>query len=209
MVFRRCVSSLVLTKHRYLKETNMKNNPEELNSLINKLSPSTLTWTPKPGAVLDLGLAQKNPNDRCVFSLCSEVYIMTYHVTSLGITNHQQSSHFAFVPYQQTLFTVVFCHYDSSMAITDPPPGTQIYMDTWDFDLYVNNLNAANSEDIFKHESWIQFYYRWAGFQDYNLVVRVTAFPLSDQLICFASLPFKMFKSLLCTHCFQDRLWTI
>nr|XP_023692562.1 cytidine monophosphate-N-acetylneuraminic acid hydroxylase-like isoform X1 [Paramormyrops kingsleyae]XP_023692563.1 cytidine monophosphate-N-acetylneuraminic acid hydroxylase-like isoform X1 [Paramormyrops kingsleyae] len=109
---------------RYLKETNMKNNPEELNSLINKLSPSTLTWTPKPGAVLDLGLAQKNPSD-------------------------------------------------SSMAITDPPPGTQLYMDTWDFDLYVNNLNAANTEDIFKHDSWIQFYYSWAGFLDYNLVARV------------------------------------
>ncbi|XP_048831169.1 cytidine monophosphate-N-acetylneuraminic acid hydroxylase isoform X2 [Brienomyrus brachyistius] len=108
---------------RYLKETNLKNNPEELNSLINKLSPSTLTWTPKPGAVLDLGLALKNPND--------------------------------------------------SMAITDPPPGTQIYMDTWDFDLYVNNLNAAITEDIFKHESWIQFYYSWAGFMDYDLVVRV------------------------------------
>ncbi|MEQ2297704.1 hypothetical protein AMECASPLE_037355, partial [Ameca splendens] len=46
---------------KYIKETNIKNSPEALNALINKLAPDTKTWTPKPGAVLDLGLALKDP----------------------------------------------------------------------------------------------------------------------------------------------------
>lgn len=37
----------------------------------------------------------------------------------------------------------------------------------------MDELNSAISCEIFKHPSWIQFYYTWAGFQNYNLVVRV------------------------------------
>ncbi|TNN23130.1 Cytidine monophosphate-N-acetylneuraminic acid hydroxylase [Liparis tanakae] len=42
---------------RYIRETNVKNSAEDLNALINKLSPDIKTWTPRPGAVLDLGVA--------------------------------------------------------------------------------------------------------------------------------------------------------
>lgn len=62
---------------------------------------------------------------------------------------------------------------NSSEAITDPPANAKIYKDSWEFDLYVDELNSAINSEIFKHESWIQFYYSWAGFQNYNLVVRV------------------------------------
>ncbi|CAB1346215.1 unnamed protein product, partial [Coregonus sp. 'balchen'] len=58
-------------------------------------------------------------------------------------------------------------------AITDPPTGTKLYKDSWDFDLYVDELNRAITAEIFRHKSWIQFYYTWAGFKNYNLVVRV------------------------------------
>ncbi|XP_029617619.1 cytidine monophosphate-N-acetylneuraminic acid hydroxylase isoform X3 [Salmo trutta] len=107
---------------RYIKETNTKNKAEELNALIKKSAPGITTWTPKPGAVLDLALALMSP---------------------------------------------------SRKAITDPPSGTNIYKDSWDFDLYVDELNRAITAEIFKHKSWIQFYYNWAGFKNYDLVVRV------------------------------------
>ncbi|KAG7483909.1 hypothetical protein MATL_G00043290 [Megalops atlanticus] len=108
---------------RYIKETNVKNHAEDLNALITKQDPNITTWTPKPGAVLDLGLALRDPSDR--------------------------------------------------NSITDPPPGIQIYKNSWNFDLYLNELNAAIHEEIFRHEDWIQFYYTWAGFKNYDLVVRV------------------------------------
>ncbi|KAL4009255.1 hypothetical protein ACER0C_003107 [Sarotherodon galilaeus] len=108
---------------RYIKDTNTKNSAEDLNALINKLAPAIKTWTPQPGAVLDLGLALRDPTDR--------------------------------------------------EAITNPPASTKIYKDSWEFDLYVNELKSAIKSDIFKHQAWIQFYYTWAGFQNYNLVVRV------------------------------------
>ncbi|XP_030576274.1 cytidine monophosphate-N-acetylneuraminic acid hydroxylase isoform X2 [Archocentrus centrarchus] len=108
---------------RYIKDTNIKNSAEDLNALINKLAPEIKTWTPKPGAVLDLSLAL------------------------IDLTN--------------------------SEAITNPPASTKIYKDSWEFDLYVNELNSAINSEIFKHQSWIQFYYTWASFQNYNLVVRV------------------------------------
>lgn len=60
-----------------------------------------------------------------------------------------------------------------SEAIINPPASAKLYKDSWEFDLYVNELNGAIKSDIFKHQSWIQFYYTWAGFQNYNLVVRV------------------------------------
>ncbi|KAI3366493.1 hypothetical protein L3Q82_000633 [Scortum barcoo] len=110
---------------RYIKETNVKNTAESLNALINKLTPGIMTWTPKPGAVLDLGLALGDPAHR----------------------------------------------YE---AITNPPAGAKIYKDSWEFDLYVDELNSSITSEIFKHRSWIQFYYTWAGFQNYNLVVRMT-----------------------------------
>lgn len=49
---------------RYIKDTNVKNSAEALNALINKIRPDTLTWTPKPGSVLDLGLALSDPTNR-------------------------------------------------------------------------------------------------------------------------------------------------
>lgn len=61
----------------------------------------------------------------------------------------------------------------NSEVIRDPPASTKLYKDSWDFDSYVDELNSAVSCEIFKHQSWIRFYYTWAGFQNYNLVVRV------------------------------------
>ncbi|XP_069012568.1 cytidine monophosphate-N-acetylneuraminic acid hydroxylase isoform X1 [Embiotoca jacksoni] len=115
---------------RYMKDTNVKNTAEDLSALINELAPNILTWTPKPGAVLDLGLALRDHTNR--------------------------------------LTTV-----QALEAITNPPANTKIYKDSWEFDLYVDELNSAISSEIFKHQSWIQFYYTWAGFRNYNLVVRV------------------------------------
>ncbi|EPY83130.1 cytidine monophosphate-N-acetylneuraminic acid hydroxylase [Camelus ferus] len=48
---------------RYIKETNIKNDPDELNNLIKKNS-DVVTWTPRPGATLDLGRMLKDPTDR-------------------------------------------------------------------------------------------------------------------------------------------------
>lgn len=48
---------------RYIKETNIKNDPNELNNLIQKNS-DVVTWTPQPGAILDLGRMLKDPTDR-------------------------------------------------------------------------------------------------------------------------------------------------
>uniref|UniRef100_A0A8C3B098 Cytidine monophospho-N-acetylneuraminic acid hydroxylase n=1 Tax=Cyclopterus lumpus TaxID=8103 RepID=A0A8C3B098_CYCLU len=108
---------------RYIRETNVKNSSEDLNALINKFSPDIKTWTPRPGAVLDLGLALRDPTN--------------------------------------------------SEAITNPPASAKIYKDSWDLDTYVDELNSAISCEIFKHPSWTQLYYTWAGFQNYNLVVRM------------------------------------
>uniref|UniRef100_A0A673CT07 Cytidine monophosphate-N-acetylneuraminic acid hydroxylase-like n=1 Tax=Sphaeramia orbicularis TaxID=375764 RepID=A0A673CT07_9TELE len=108
---------------RYIKETNTKNSAADLNALINKKTPGIRTWTPKPGAVLDLSLALRDSTN--------------------------------------------------SEAVTNPPANAKIYKDSWDFNLYVDELNSAISSEIFKHQSWIQFYYTWAGFQNYNLLVRV------------------------------------
>lgn len=58
-------------------------------------------------------------------------------------------------------------------AVTEPPDGTKIYKDNWDFKVYLDELNTAVSSQIFKHNHWIEFYYKWAAFRDYNLVVRV------------------------------------
>ncbi|XP_049423384.1 cytidine monophosphate-N-acetylneuraminic acid hydroxylase [Epinephelus fuscoguttatus] len=67
----------------------------------------------------------------------------------------------------------VEAHPSDSEAITNPPASAKIYKDSWDFDLYVDELNSAISCETFKHQSWTKFYYTWAGFKNYNLVVRV------------------------------------
>lgn len=54
---------------RYIKETNLKNDPEQLNNLIKKNS-AVATWTPRPGATLDLGRVLKDPTDRSVLDVC-------------------------------------------------------------------------------------------------------------------------------------------
>lgn len=48
---------------RYIKETNIKNDPIQLNNLIKK-NCDVVTWTPRPGATLDLGRMLKDPTDR-------------------------------------------------------------------------------------------------------------------------------------------------
>lgn len=53
---------------RYIKETNTKNDPNQLNNLIRKNS-DVVTWTPRPGAVLDLGRMLKDPTDRFGFNI--------------------------------------------------------------------------------------------------------------------------------------------
>ncbi|XP_014904939.1 cytidine monophosphate-N-acetylneuraminic acid hydroxylase [Poecilia latipinna] len=90
-------------------------------------------------------------------------------VGSFLLLNHYISSLRSF----KFSFTASFAVINSSEAITDPPANAKIYKDSWEFDLYVDELNSAISSEIFKHESWIQFYYSWAGFQNYNLVVRM------------------------------------
>ncbi|MEQ2176954.1 hypothetical protein GOODEAATRI_033492, partial [Goodea atripinnis] len=97
------------------------------------------------------------------------------------------------VTFGASLATIIY-----SEAITDPPASTKIYKDSWEFDLYVDELNSAIGSEIFKHQAWIQFYYTWAGFQNYNLVVRVIETddnfkPLSngyDYLVDFLDLSF-------------------
>ncbi|XP_006628136.2 cytidine monophosphate-N-acetylneuraminic acid hydroxylase [Lepisosteus oculatus] len=108
---------------RYIKETNIKNSPDELNRLIRKLDASINTWTPKPGAVLDLSRILKDSSD--------------------------------------------------SKAIFDPPAGTKLYKDSWEFQLYLDEINSAIKAKIFQHKEWIHFYFQWAGFNNYDLVVRV------------------------------------
>uniref|UniRef100_A0A8C0QY10 Cytidine monophosphate-N-acetylneuraminic acid hydroxylase n=1 Tax=Canis lupus dingo TaxID=286419 RepID=A0A8C0QY10_CANLU len=107
---------------KYIKETNIKNDPNELNNLIKKNS-DVITWTPRPGATLDLSRMLKDPTD--------------------------------------------------SKGIIEPPNGTKIYKDSWDFGPYLKVLNAAVEDEIFLHSSWIKEYFTWAGFKDYNLVVRM------------------------------------
>lgn len=58
-------------------------------------------------------------------------------------------------------------------GIIEPPEGTKIYKDSWDFGPYLKILNAAVGDEIFRHSSWIKEYFTWAGFKDYNLVVRM------------------------------------
>ncbi len=71
------------------------------------------------------------------------------------------------------IFFTGVCYHNHRSVITEPPSGTTIYKDSWDFDLYVDELNASVSAEIFKYNSWIQYYYNWAGVKDYNLVIRV------------------------------------
>ncbi|XP_055988379.1 cytidine monophosphate-N-acetylneuraminic acid hydroxylase isoform X1 [Sorex fumeus] len=107
---------------KYIKETNTKNNPKDLNNLIKKNS-HVITWTPLPGATLDLGQMLKDPG--------------------------------------------------SSKGIIQPPEGTKIYKDSWDFAPYLETLAASVDDEIFLHPSWIKEYFTWAGFKNYNLVVRM------------------------------------
>ncbi|XP_066525792.1 cytidine monophosphate-N-acetylneuraminic acid hydroxylase [Hoplias malabaricus] len=104
---------------RYIKEINIKNSPEGLNKLIQKDCPNTFTWTPAPGATLDLAKALKHQRD--------------------AISKH----------------------------------GSPQFKEHWEFDVYIDEINAAVHSEIFKNRNWIQFYYKWAGFHDYNLVIRM------------------------------------
>ncbi|XP_063781283.1 cytidine monophosphate-N-acetylneuraminic acid hydroxylase-like [Pseudophryne corroboree] len=107
---------------KYIKETNLKNDAATLNKLINKTS-DVITWTPKPGAVLDVGRLLKDPTDRD--------------------------------------------------GIVDPPPGTKTFKDSWKFNTYLDEMYTSFNDEIFRYPSWVKEYFTWAGFKDYNLVVRV------------------------------------
>eukprot|EP00058_Branchiostoma_floridae_P007417 XP_002592905.1 hypothetical protein BRAFLDRAFT_65490 [Branchiostoma floridae] len=61
---------------------------------------------------------------------------------------------------------------DRRLAIVDPLPGTKIYKDSWDFNSYIDKINDCIKSEIFAYPDWIQVYYMWAGFKDYNLVLR-------------------------------------
>ncbi|ERE77264.1 cytidine monophosphate-N-acetylneuraminic acid hydroxylase, partial [Cricetulus griseus] len=125
---RLCKADLIYISHmhsdhlRYIKETNIKNDPIQLNNLIKK-NCDVVTWTPRPGATLDLGRMLKDPTD--------------------------------------------------SQGIIEPPEGTKIYKDSWDFGPYLSTLHSAVGDEIFLHSSWIKEYFTWAGFKSYNLVVRM------------------------------------
>ncbi|XP_078541833.1 cytidine monophosphate-N-acetylneuraminic acid hydroxylase-like [Lissotriton helveticus] len=108
---------------KYIKDTNLKNDPHELNKLIRKKTSDVFTWTPKPGATLDLARILKDPTD--------------------------------------------------SKSITEPPKGTKIFKDSWDFDIYVNAFSASLDDVIFQNPLWKEEYFTWAGFTNYNLVVRM------------------------------------
>lgn len=60
-----------------------------------------------------------------------------------------------------------------SKCITEPPGGAKVYKDSWDFGPYLEILNAAVGDPVFQRPAWIKEYFTWAGFKDYNLVVRV------------------------------------
>lgn len=92
-----------------------------------------------------------------------------------------------------------------SEAIINPPASAKLYKDSWEFDLYVNELNGAIKSDIFKHQSWIQFYYTWAGFQNYNLVVRVNVLLQSCLTLFFLSRTVLHSTSDLCLHLLCSR----
>ncbi|XP_077994277.1 cytidine monophosphate-N-acetylneuraminic acid hydroxylase-like [Glandiceps talaboti] len=108
---------------KYIKETNTKNDPTDLNKLINKFSPNIRTWTPKPGATLDLGILLKDTKD--------------------------------------------------PSAIQAPLIGTKLLKDSWEFDKYLSRINAYVYDEIFAYPEWIEFYYKWCGFKNYNLVLRM------------------------------------
>ncbi|XP_071966265.1 cytidine monophosphate-N-acetylneuraminic acid hydroxylase-like isoform X2 [Antedon mediterranea] len=57
--------------------------------------------------------------------------------------------------------------------VTYPKEGTKVMKDRWDFDLYVNEINKNYDNEIFAYPEWIQFYYNWTGFNEYNLVIRM------------------------------------
>nr|XP_054767685.1 cytidine monophosphate-N-acetylneuraminic acid hydroxylase-like [Lytechinus pictus] len=105
----------------YIRETNTKNDAATLNGLINKYSPEIKTWTPKPGAVLDLQKAIQGDSD----------------------------------------------------YIQEPPAGTKVFKDSWEFEKYVNGVNESIEHEIFAYPEWIKEYYKWAHFHSYNLVVRM------------------------------------
>ncbi|XP_030067996.1 LOW QUALITY PROTEIN: cytidine monophosphate-N-acetylneuraminic acid hydroxylase-like [Microcaecilia unicolor] len=107
---------------KYIKETNLKNDPDELNRLVRNNS-DILTWTPKPGATLDLARMLKDPTD--------------------------------------------------SKSITEPPAGIPVFKKSWDFDTYLVTINASVDNEIFLYPSWIEEYFTWAGFEGYNLVIRM------------------------------------
>ncbi|MGH0184377.1 UNVERIFIED_CONTAM: hypothetical protein FKN15_030261 [Acipenser sinensis] len=205
-----CSADLIYISHMhsdhlsYIKETNLKNNPEELNKLITKTS-FVSTWTPKSGAVLDMARILKDPLDSEAIidppagtklykdNWEFDVYLNEINTAiSNEIFQHKDWINFyynwaGFRDYNlvirgrrlrrtEMFWTPVLdcsCTGLATEAIIDPPAGTKLYKDNWEFDVYLNEINTAISNEIFQHKDWINFYYNWAGFRDYNLVIRM------------------------------------
>ncbi|XP_077862940.1 cytidine monophosphate-N-acetylneuraminic acid hydroxylase-like [Saccoglossus kowalevskii] len=62
---------------------------------------------------------------------------------------------------------------DDITAFRDPPPGTKILKDDWDFDKYLDAIDASIYNEIFAYPEWVEFYYKWCQFKNYNLVVKM------------------------------------
>ncbi|XP_073422247.1 cytidine monophosphate-N-acetylneuraminic acid hydroxylase-like isoform X3 [Dendrobates tinctorius] len=67
----------------------------------------------------------------------------------------------------------VEAHPSDRDGIAQPPSGTKILKDSWDFDTYLDAISVSFKDEIFSHPSWVIEYFTWAGFKDYNLVVRM------------------------------------
>ncbi|XP_071812543.1 cytidine monophosphate-N-acetylneuraminic acid hydroxylase-like [Apostichopus japonicus] len=57
--------------------------------------------------------------------------------------------------------------------ITEPSPAMKVMKDRWNFDKYLDQTNQCVFDEIFSYPEWIQFYYKWTKFGDYNLVIRM------------------------------------
>ncbi|XP_035682762.1 cytidine monophosphate-N-acetylneuraminic acid hydroxylase-like [Branchiostoma floridae] len=68
----------------YIRDTNTKNSAERLNALINRYSDHIITWTPRPGATLDLARVLDDTVDRRLTKRVATVFDMVLYS---GVTN--------------------------------------------------------------------------------------------------------------------------
>ena len=107
----------------YLKEMNLKNDPNDLCNLINKqCEEGVSTWAPLPGYSVDLGLLLERKD-----------------------------------------------------FIKKPPPNLppKVFKTEWNFEKAEKRLRKYINHDVFATENWPEFYFNWAGFSEYNLVLKI------------------------------------